>query len=84
MKQTTNLPTGIFYDAGEEGVDFIITDGRENIIPIEVSYGKKDKRQIERAIKRYNSEYGIIISETPTIKKEGKIIYIPLSSFSFV
>lgn len=84
MKETINLPTGIFYDHEKEGVDFLIQDAEENIIPIEVSFGKKDKGQVEKAIKKYNSKYGIIICECPNIKKEGNIIYIPLITFSFV
>ena len=84
MKETINLPTGIFYDHEDGGVDFLIQDGKENIIPIEVSFGKKDKGQIERAIKRYNSKYGIIICECQSIKKEKNIIYIPFTTFSFV
>ncbi len=84
MKETLNLPTGIFYDSDDGGADFIIIDRKENIIPIEVGSGKKDKGQIERAIKKYNSKYGIIICECPKIKKEGKIIYIPFTTFSFV
>src|SRR3989344_2787991 len=53
MKETINLPTGIFYDSEDGGVDFIVQDGKENIIPIEVGSGKKGKGQIERAIKKY-------------------------------
>lgn len=84
MKETINLPTGIFYDADEEGVDFIIKDAEENIIPIEVGYGKKREKQIEKTIKKYNAKYGIIICECPTIKKENNVIYIPITTFSFV
>lgn len=84
MKQTVNLPTGIFYDADEGGADFIIQDGAENTIPIEVSYGKKDTKQVEQSIRKYNSKYGIIICECQKIRKEGRIIYIPLTTFSFV
>ncbi|MEM4709738.1 MAG: AAA family ATPase [Candidatus Diapherotrites archaeon] len=84
MKETINLPTGIFYDPSVGGVDFIVQDGKDNIIPIEVCYGKKDKWQIEKAIRRYNSKHGIIICNCPTIRKENTIIYIPLTTFSFV
>lgn len=84
MKETINQPTGIFYDSDDGGVDFIVQDGKENTIPIEVGSGKKDKGQIERAIKKYNSKYGIIICECPKIKKENNIIYIPFTTFSFV
>lgn len=84
MKETIHLPTGIFYDSDDGGVDFIIQGAEEDIIPIEVSHGKKDKGQIERAIKKYNSKYGIIICECPQIRKEGNIIYMPFTTFSFV
>lgn len=84
MKETINMPTGIFYDADDGGADFIIKDAKENVIPIEVGYGKKGKKQIENAIKKYKSKYGIIICECPKIKKEGKIVYIPFTTFSFV
>jgi predicted AAA+ superfamily ATPase len=83
MKETVNLPTAIFYDASDE-VDFLIKDGEDNIIPIEVGYGEKDKRNVERAIKKYNSKYGIIVCDCPKIKKEGNVIYIPFMTFSFV
>jgi len=84
MRETTMLPAGIFYDHNEGGADFIIEDGKGNIIPIEVGFGKKDKRQIEIAIKKYNSKYGIVICDCPNIKKEGNIIYIPITTFSFI
>lgn len=84
MKETINMPAGIFYDSDDGGVDFIIQDAKENIIPIEVGSGEKDKGQVETAIKKYHSKYGIIICECPKIKKEGNIIYIPLITFSFV
>ncbi len=84
MKETVNLPTGIFYDAEDRGADFLILDAEENIIPIEVGFGKKDKGQIERAIKKYKSKYGIIICDCPEIRQEGNIIYIPFMTFSFV
>jgi predicted AAA+ superfamily ATPase len=72
----------IFYDPTENGVDFLI-ETVNHIIPIEVGLGKKDKKQISRAISRYNSPYGIIISNTTAkIRKEDNIIYIPLISFS--
>lgn len=84
MKETMNLPTGIFYDSDDGGVDFVIQDSKENIIPIEVGYGKKDISQIKRAIKKYGSKYGIVICDCPKIKKEENIIFIPITTFSFV
>jgi len=84
MKETSNSFIGIFYDPDEEGVDFLIQDGEGNIIPIEVGYGKKDKRQIEMAIEKYNSKWGVIVSECQRIKKDGNILHIPFTIFSFI
>jgi hypothetical protein len=84
MKETINLPSGIFYDSDEGGVDFILRDPKEGIIPVEVGYGKKDSSQIKKAIKKYSSKYGIVICDCQKIKKEGDIIFIPITTFSFV
>ena len=79
----------IYYDDSsknnEKNVDFIVQKGLEKPIPIEVSYGKKDKSQIKRAINKYNSPHGIIISNNFTnIVKEDNIIYMPPEIFAFL
>jgi len=84
MKETINLPTGIFYDSDDGGVDFIIHDAKENIIPVEVGYGKKDASQIKKAVKKYDSKYGIVICDCQKITKDDKVIFIPITTFSFV
>ena len=84
MKETINQPTGIFYDSDDGGVDFIIKDSKENVIPVEVGYGKKDRGQIKRAIKKYGSKYGILICDCQKINKEDNVISIPITTFSFV
>ena len=33
-----------------------------DIIPIEVGIGAKNTKQVKKAISRYNSDYGIIVS----------------------
>lgn len=76
---------GIFFDGEKEGVDFLINtiDGR--IIPIDVGIGKKNKKQISKAIKRYKADYGIIVSnKTTSIQKEDNIIFIPPITFSLL
>ncbi len=75
---------GIFYDAEKEGVDFLIQKGINEIIPVEVSIGKKGKTQIKKAINRYKAKYGIVISNISDVKKEDNIIHIPLTLFSFM
>jgi hypothetical protein len=55
------------------------------IIPVEVGVGNKDRRQIKKAINRYNSQYGLVVSNaTKKITLEGDVIYIPLTTFSFL
>ena len=83
LKNVCNNKYGISYDSKKGGVDFIITTMNGKIIPIEVGIGKKNKKQIIKAINNYNSDYGIIISNTTNqIVKEENIIYIPLVTFS--
>lgn len=75
----------IFFELGKNTVDFLIKKGFENPIPIEVGLGKKNKRQVKNAMNKYNSEYGIIISNTTkTIKKDEDIICMPVKTFSLM
>ena len=72
-------------ETSDKNVDFIVQRGLEKPIPIEVSCGDKDKSQIKRAIKKYNSSHGIIISNTtPNIVKNDNIICIPPEIFAFI
>lgn len=85
MKETVHRPLGIFYDPAKNGVDFLLQTADDGLIPVEVGVGEKDRTQINRAITRYKSEYGIVISNTTSkIKKEGNVIYIPVMTFSFI
>lgn len=85
-KNTTIYKT--YYDAGKKGaknVDFVVQRGLDNPIPIEVSYGKKDKSQIKRAISKYKSPHGVIISNTrEKTEIEDDVIYLPVQAFSFL
>lgn len=75
----------IFFEYGKNTVDFLIKKGFDNPIPIEVGLGTKNKRQIKKSMNKFNSEYGIIISNTTrTIQKEDDIIYIPIKTFSLL
>lgn len=83
-QKTTHIPYGIFYPPERGGVDFLLSDVDGEVIPVEVGVGKKDKRQIKRAIKKYGSKYGVVISNTRTrIAQEEDVIYIPVTTFSF-
>ncbi|MDR0912818.1 MAG: AAA family ATPase [Methanobrevibacter sp.] len=80
VKEEENYYFNLYYDPRKNGVDFLL-DTWDNIIPVEVGYGKKDKKQIKLAINHYKSPYGIIISNTTSkIHRDDDIIYIPLSS----
>lgn len=84
-KETVRTPNGIFYDPKKQGVDFILTKFNGEIIPVEVGVGKKNKRQIKKAINNYKSEYGVVISNaTTTITRDEDVIYIPLTTFSYL
>ena len=86
IKQNHNHYFSVFYDSNKKkNVDFLVQEDFKNPIPIEVGIGKKDKKQIKYAMNYYDSQYGIIISNTtPRIKKEEDIIYIPPKTFSLL
>jgi predicted AAA+ superfamily ATPase len=85
MKETRNIPLGISYAPERAGVDFLLHDINGDIIPVEVGIGNKNPGQVKGAIKRYNSEYGILISNaTKKISLKDKVIYMPLTTFSFI
>ena len=66
-------------------VNFIIQEGFDNPIPIEVGIGKKNKKQIKNAMNRYDSDYGIVISNsTMSIEKDEDVIFISPRTFSFM
>lgn len=85
LKNRSDVMYNIYYDTNKKNVDFLIQKGLNTPIPIEVSFGKKDKSQIKTAMRKYKSDYGIIISNTTkNILKEDNIIYLPPQTFSFM
>lgn len=86
MKEKTKSDFGIFYDSRKENnVDFLINTVMGDIIPIEVGFAKKNKRQISDAIRHYGCEHGIVISNTTKrIKKDDNVIFMPLKTFSMM
>lgn len=76
----------VYYDPNKKkNVDFLIQDGFEYPIPIEVGRGEKKKSQIKYAIDKYNASYGIVVANnTNKIKKIEDIIYVPIKTFSFL
>lgn len=75
----------VYYDSQKGGVDFIVKKMFGNAIPIESGIGSKTKRQVKNAINKYDSEYGIVVSnKTDYIEKENDVIFIPPKTFSFI
>ena len=52
------------------------------VIPVEVG-GKKGHSQINNAIKKYDSEYGIVITVNESTIFQDGVIRVPLSTFIF-
>lgn len=85
-----NISFNLFYDANDDEknkttVDFIIKEGFNKPIPIEVGIGKKGDKHISKSISDYRADYGIVISnKTKFIERQGNVIYLPPRSFSFL
>jgi len=79
------LNTKVFFDPNKNSADFLIKTSNNKIIPIEVKYGKSQKgeKQVRNSMKRYNSEYGIIIGDCDLEFKDN-ILYMPRELFSIL
>ena len=66
-------------------MDFILQQEFQKPIPLEVGLGKKNNKQVRKFIDKYDSPYGIIISnKTSKIEKDDDIIYIPPKTYSYI
>ena len=75
----------IFKDNNKNGVDFILNTINGEIVPIEVGMGNKKVKQVKKAIEKYKTNYGILISNKyDTIQKEDNIIHISPLMFSLI
>jgi len=74
-----------FYDPIKNSADFIIKTENNKIIPVEIKFGKNKnaKDQVKNSIKRYNSEYGIIIRDYG-LEFRDNILYMPKELFSIL
>ena len=86
MKEKTKRDFGIFYDARKKtNVNFLINTIAGDVIPIEVGIGSKNKKQIKNAMNKYDSEFGIVVSnKTQSIIKDDDVIFIPVKTFSLM
>jgi len=85
LNQTRFHLMGLFYPTEKKGCDFLLRTKLDDIVPIEVGIGKKTKSQLTRAINKYNSEYGVLISNRySSIRQHNEVIHIPLTIFGFL
>ena len=76
----------VYYDANQKkNVDFLIQNGLDYPIPIEVGRADMKDSQIKYAMDKYGAPYGIVVANnTNTIQKIENVIYIPVKTFSFL
>ena len=75
----------VYYDSQKGSVDFIVEKLFGSAIPIESGIGSKTKRQMKKAMNKYDADYGIVVSnKTDFIEKEDDVIFIPPKTFSFL
>ncbi|WP_407381591.1 ATP-binding protein [Methanobrevibacter sp.] len=85
LKNTISKPHGIFAPTGKGMSDFIITTFEGKKVAVEVGIGNKDKSQVKKTMNKYGCDYGIIISSTTNlIKRDGDVIFLPLTTFSLM
>jgi len=70
------------YQVGKAQADFVLNH-RNNIIVIEVGYGKKGDgfRQVRKTMKETRSQLGFVVSGSQGVERRGNIIKIPLRHF---
>lgn len=72
----------IRYDSAKGGADFILQILNNKQIIIEVGAGSKDKKQIISSMKKINSDYNLIFSNSELkIDQEIKTIFVPLDYY---
>ena len=75
----------VYYDSQKGGVDFIVKKLFGSAIPIESGIGSKTKRQVKKAMNKYDADHGVVVSnKTDFIEKEDDVIFIPPKTFSFL
>lgn len=74
-----NFLNASYYFRNNFEVDFILKRG-EKTIPVEVKYGKVDKKGISRFLEKFKMKEGIIVSKD-VFKEENSLKIIPLWQF---
>ncbi len=82
-KMTRMVPIiDVCFDSHEGGADFIITPGAERPIAMEVSYGRKGTDQLVASAERYQTRYGVLVSNSglELVEREN-IVKVPREWF---
>lgn len=70
------------YDSAQGGADFILQILNNKQLIIEVGMGSKDKKQIITSMKKINSDYNLIFSNSELkLDQELKVIFVPLDYY---
>lgn len=78
------INTSLTYDSAEGGADFVLGFGNDKIV-IEVGYGSKGFKQVNKTLKKIKAKYGLSISMTHlAISSDRKSVNVPLSYFLLI
>ncbi|MFA4931061.1 MAG: ATP-binding protein [Patescibacteria group bacterium] len=74
------------YDSRKKSADFILTNFRQNIIPIEIGLGMKEAGQVRNSMKKISaSKYGVVICNSELqLLEEDNIVRVPLDYFLLI
>ena len=81
LKYTGSL-VGLHYDP--EGAD-LIAIARTSIgphpIPVEVGWGRKDRKQAEKSVRRFEAPYAVIVDDSDSPHVRDSVVWIPKHIF---
>ncbi len=70
------------FDASEGGADFVIRRRDKSLMVVEVGYGNKSRKQVEKTMLRTGSEYGMVLSDRPlSLSNDKRILSVPKEWF---
>ena len=85
MKIAHNDSLEIYFPKNKNQADFLIKSSEDNLIPIEVGFGRQPKRHVFNSIDDFDCDYGIVVCDAVSFtKKSDNVIYMPLTTFSLI
>ena len=75
------LVNPIYYDSSKNGADFILKQGLNKKIIIEIGFKKESVQQVLNTKKKISACYGLVISSGALELTNNEIVKIPLSYF---